>query len=143
MTRIGSTESRRKRAQEVDEVIKIIGSRGRRFFYSTAFDRYARVEVDDRGKIWWIDEYAGTRIYTHRTGFVSRWRGFSNGGTLRALVEAFRDYICTGVPLPLNRLGPEGIHTSSNLWGYPPDDMRLVREDCAGSPVFSGGVAHD
>lgn len=99
-------------------------------------DRYARIEVDHRGRVWWIDDYSGERIYTHKTGISSRWRGFTHGGTLRDLVERFRDYTCTGESLPLWLLGPERSWSDGNIWGYPADAMQKVREQAGALPVF-------
>jgi hypothetical protein len=104
---------KQQRAEQVNQAIRIIADHGRRFFYSHAVNRYANMEVDQRGKVWFIDSYSGKRIFTHETVWGGKWRGFSNGGTLRQLVENFRDYIRTGEPmnpfyLGLRRGGHEG-----------------------------------
>lgn len=127
---------KQQRADLVNKVVQVIASHGLRFFCDKESGRVARVEVDERGKVWWIDDYTGKRVYTHRAGFSSRWKGFSHGGTLRSLVEAFRDYICTGRPLHPGYLGPEGSWTDGNIWGYPPEDMQRVREEAGALPVF-------
>ncbi len=127
--------SKQQRAEQVNEAIKIIGSHGRRFFYSENHDRFARMEVDARGKVWFIDDYTGKRVYTHKTGFGGRWRGFSHGGTLRSLIEAFRDYISHGKPLHPGYLGPQRL-SDSNIWGYQEEDMQKVRETAGALPVF-------
>ena len=72
------------------------------------------MEVDHRGKVWIIDDYSGKRVFTHETVWGGRWRGFSHGGTLRSLVEAFRDYICTGEPLNRGYLGLNGSMTATS-----------------------------
>ena len=124
-----------RRADQVNQVIRIIASHGRRFFYSSTVDRYASMEVDHRGKAWIIDDYSGKRVFTHETVWGGRWRGFSHGGTLRSLVEAFRDYICTGEPLHRGYLGPERFG-DSNIWGYDEAGMKAVREQAGALPVF-------
>ena len=126
---------KRQRAEQVNQVIQIIADHGRRFFYSQAGDRYASMEVDARGKVWFIDDYTGKRIFTHKTVWGGRWRGLSHGGTLRAVVEAFRDYIRTGEPIHPGYLGPERFN-DSNIWGYDEEGMRAVREQAGALPVF-------
>jgi hypothetical protein len=132
-----SISAKQQRAAEVNQVIRIIAAHGRRFFFSQAKQAYASMEVDARGKVWFIDDYSGKRIYVHKTGFDSRWKGFTHGGTLRGLVECFRDYICSGKQLHPSYLGPERANMSNgNIWGYEPGAMSIVREQAAALPVF-------
>ena len=84
--------------------------------------------------------YTGKRVFTHETVWGGRWRGFSHGGTLRSLVEAFRDYICTGKQLHPGYLGPERFD-DSNIWGYDEAGMKAVREQAGALPVFRQPVA--
>lgn len=128
--------NKQQRAEQVNQAIKIIGSHGRRFFYNKDHNRFARMEVDERGKVWFIDDYSGKRIYTHKTGFGSRWKGFTHGGTLRSLVEEFRIYISRGLKVWPGVLGPERLSDGSNIWGYPEDDMQAVRKAASALPVF-------
>ena len=127
---------KRQRVEQVNQAIRIIADHGRRFFYSQAVNRYAIMEVDARGKVWIIDDYSGKRVFTHETVRGGRWRGFSHGGTLRSLVEAFRDYICTGNPLNPGYLGPDRFD-DSNIWGYDEEGMKAVREQAGSLPVFA------
>ena len=133
---------KRKRAEHVNQAIRIIADHGRRFFYCQVVNRYASMEVDARGKVWFIDDYSGKRIFTHETVRGGRWRGFSHGGTLRAVVEAFRDYIRTGEPMHPGYLGPERFN-DSNIWGYDKAGMKAVREQAGALPVFRQPVAED
>ncbi|VVO21522.1 hypothetical protein [Pseudomonas fluorescens] len=55
---------KQQRAEHVNQAIRIIADPGRRFFYSQVSNRYASMEVDQRGKIWFIDDYSGKRIFT-------------------------------------------------------------------------------
>lgn len=126
---------KQQRVEQVNQVIRIIADHGRRFFYSQSVNRYASMEVDARGKVWLTDDYTGKRIFTHKTVWGGRWRGFSHGGTLRNLVEAFRDYIRTGAPLNPGYLGPERFD-DSNIWGYDEAGMKAVREQAGALPVF-------
>lgn len=131
---------KRQRVEHVNQAIRIIGAHGRRFFFNQVADRYASMEVDQRGKVWFIDDYSARRIFTHKTNWGGRWRGFSHGGTLRNLVEALRDYIRTGEPLSPGYLGPERFD-DSNIWGYDEADMKAVREQAGALPVFRQPVA--
>ncbi|CAG8863102.1 hypothetical protein PS627_00038 [Pseudomonas fluorescens] len=126
---------KRRRCEQVNKAIRIIGAHGRRFFYDDVQDRYARLEVDQRGKVWIIDEYSGKRIFTHPTAWGNKWRGFNHGGTLKSLVERFRDFITIGKQLHIGWLGPERF-SDSNIWGYDEDSMKLVREQAGALPVF-------
>lgn len=98
------------------------------------------MEVDHRGKVWFIDDYSARRIFTHKTSRGGRWRGFSHGGTLRSLADAFREYIRTGEPISRFYLGPERFD-DSNIWGYDEEGMKAVREQAGALPVFRQQVA--
>lgn len=129
--------NKRQRCEQVNQAIRIIGDHGRRFFFYEAAQRYASLEVDQRGKVWLIDDYTGKRIYTHPTTWGGRWGGFSHGGTLKSLVERLRDYICKGKPLHISWLGPERFG-DSNIWGYDEGSIRKVRDLAGALPVFTG-----
>ena len=117
-------ETKQERADKVNELVRVIGDCGRHFFKHR--DRYARIEIDHRGRVWWIDDYTGKRIYTHYE--LGSWKGFSHGGTLRDLVRDFRDYITKAKQLRANSFGPwpEWL-CHGDLWGYG-TDMNRVRE---------------
>lgn len=128
-----SLEARRLRCDQVNAVIRIIASHGRRFFHHKGTT--ARMVVADNGRIWFVDDYSGKAIYTH-TSPCARWRGFSHGGTLRALVVQFRDYIRLGHELHPGWLG-HYRDDGSNVWGYEPEAMAAVRAEAWPSPVFN------
>lgn len=125
---------KRERCEQANQAIQIIAAHGRRFFYSASKQTYASMEVDERGRVWYIDYSSRKRIYTHPTPW-NRWRGFSSGGTLRNVVEGFRDFILTGKPLDPFYLGPERFN-GENIWGYPEGEMQKVREQAGALPVF-------
>jgi hypothetical protein len=129
-------EQKRQRAQHVNVAIRIIASHGRRFFYCSKHDRTATLEVDERGRIWFVDDYTGLRVYTH---YPYGWKHFSHGGTLRRLIEVFRDYISTGRPICASWLGPEKSWSAGNVWGYEPEAMQAVRDAALQLPIFQGG----
>lgn len=111
------------RLQKVNKLIREIADCGRRFFYSKSNNRYAQMEIDKNGKIWFIDDYTGKRIYTH----CIKWKGFSHGGTLKGLIELFRDYIGHNKQINPANFGPwPDWCCGGDLWGYG-DDMEKVR----------------
>jgi hypothetical protein len=127
------------RVKHVNQLIRIIGSHGRRFFWNEEKQRFARMELI-RGRIYFIDDYSGKPIYTHRTGFGNYWRGFSHGGTLRSLVEDMRDYIANGTQIQrckivIKQLGRSDLE--DNIWGYPKDDAEAVRREAYALPIIS------
>lgn len=125
-----------ERVGHVNALIKQIGDHGRRFFYRDG--RYAYMDVDITGKVWIMDECTGQRIYTHNE---RKWKGFMHGGTLRSLVEDFRDYILNGERIPLNLICPERAERSNgNIWGYPGDEAEKLKSACKDSPVFINDI---
>jgi hypothetical protein len=132
-------EAKLQRLGHANELIKIIAAHGRRFFFSQTTGRTAELFIGPRGRIWLADEYTGKLIYTHKTTWTNKWRGFSHGGTLRGLVEMMRDYIVTGRPILAFYLGPErGQLTDGNIWGYEASAMQAVREAAVKLPIIDG-----
>ena len=118
--------SRRDRVQVANLFLAVIASHGREFFKHG--DRIARFELDDRGRVWFVDAYSGRRIYTHRRVWG---RGFTNGGTLMSLCQDLQRYVMGRGPLPLARLGPwRKDLCGGDLWGYGAD-MEKVRAECS------------
>tara|TARA_S200002703_G_scaffold5417_1_gene6294 strand:+ start:2543 stop:2980 length:438 start_codon:yes stop_codon:yes gene_type:complete len=114
-------EEKMTRAEKANLLLTVIASCGRKFFKHG--DRISRLEVAKNGRIWFIDSYSQKRVYTHYQG---RWRGFTNGGTLKLLIELLRTYIQTGTkmrsvfgPWPKGYCG----------WGYEEEDMEKIREE--------------
>lgn len=131
----GALADKQSRCNLVNEAIRIIGSHGRRFFYCKSKDAWASMEVDARGRVWFVDDYTRRRVYTHEASFGNDWIGFSHGGTLRNLVELFRDFIRTGKPLHPGYLGHER-EDGSNIWGYEPEAMAIVRAQAGALAMF-------
>lgn len=119
--------ARQARVFVANQLIQVIASHGRRFFHHK--NLVSRLELDRRGRVWLIDKYTSAHIYTHYRG---NWRGFTEGGTLRNLIEQLRDYIMGRRPdLPLELLGPwPKWYCDGDLWGYG-DDMAKVRAKAA------------
>lgn len=122
MTSKAKINSRMERCEKVNDLLRCIGEVGRRFFHHDG--RYARFEVGLRGRVWLHDHYSRKRIYTH---YPYRWRGFTNGGTLKALCIALRDFIMRGKPVKSGHFGPwPDWYCGGDLWGYG-DAMEGVR----------------
>lgn len=112
-----------ERAEQANQLLAAIAGCGRKFFAHNG--RISRFEVDERGCIWFVDAYREAKIYTACKW--SRWRGFSEGGTLRALVLQLCDFIRSGTPATIH-LGPwPDWVCGGDLWGYG-GDMETVRQ---------------
>jgi len=110
------------RLKKANNLILTIANCGRKFFQHN--ERISRFELDARGRIWFIDAYRESRIYTHYTH--GRWQGFSEGGTLRDLVIALRKYIASGTQLNPSYLGPyPEWYSNGDPWGYGEDMPKI------------------
>jgi hypothetical protein len=127
---------KQQRVDLANELIRVISEHGRRFFYNKTADRIARLEIDERGRVWWIDDYKETRVYTHAAGFGNRWSGFSHGGTLRSLVESMRDYIVTGRRIGRWRIATERSFTNGDIWDYGQEAAQAVRAEAFALPIM-------
>ncbi|MEM5371324.1 hypothetical protein V4C53_35565 [Paraburkholderia azotifigens] len=118
-------------------LIRAIASHGRRFFYYSEGDRYARFELDARGRVWFIDDYSERRIYTHAPSY-RRWKGFTHGGTLRSLVEDMRDYIIKGTQVPRWKIAIRQLgKPEDDIWGYGFDAAEAVRKAAFALPIMA------
>jgi hypothetical protein len=126
-----------ERLAHANQLIQIMASHGRRFFFDAKQQRTAHLLLTDRGHIYFVDDYTGKAIYTHETGFTNKWRGFSHGHTLRTLVEMMRDYVTKGVQIPFSYIGLERSFTVGNIWGYDEDSMQKVRAQAVSLPIIA------
>jgi hypothetical protein len=109
------------RLDNVNEFIQIIASCGRKFFSHKG--TVSTMELDERGRIWFIDYYTNQRIYTH---YKHEWRGFTSGGTLRRLVELFREHIKKGAHMNPRYFEVNDVWCSGHPWGYPHEDLAML-----------------
>jgi hypothetical protein len=135
-----NAELKLERLAHANELIRIISSHGRSFFFNKTHDRIAELVLCSRGRIWFLDDYTGKLVYTHKTTWTNKWRGFSHGGTLRDLVEMMRDYIVHGWPIYENYLGPDNIFTDGNIWGYTQEAIDAVRAEAILLPIINAAV---
>lgn len=126
-----------ERLSHANQLIAIMAAHGRRLFFNEKTKRTAYLQLTVSGRIYFVDDYTGKAIYTHKTGFTSKWRGFSHGGTLRTLVEMMRDYVAKGVQIPSAYIGLERQFSDGNIWGYESDAMQKVRQEAALLPIIS------
>ena len=133
--RMNTLGEKQKRVEHANQLISIIASHGRKFFQGN--DRMAKIELV-RGRVWFIDDYRGARIYTNKTTFGNDWGGFSHGGTMRSLVEKMRDYITAGVSIPLGHIAPTRIMDGGHdMWGYGPEACIAVRAAAKELPIIA------
>jgi len=127
-----------KRLENVNEFIQIIASCGRKFFSHNGF--ISTMEMDERGRIWFLDYYTKKRIYTH---YKHEWRAFTSGGTLRRLVELFRDHIKKGTHMSPRYFETRDHWCSGHPWGYPHDDLAMLEQEARRlgiiRPTHNGG----
>lgn len=114
--------ARIERLKHVNQLIKIISSHGRRFFWNEDAQRVAKMEIDAKGKLWWIDDYRGAHVCVEKIGgYEHGWRGFSHGGTLRQLAQMMRDYVKTGGMIEIWNIAPD-------CWGYKEEAAEATRK---------------
>jgi len=120
-----------ERLSAINKLIVVIASCGRNFLSENSDKRnkiespfISFMEVDENGKVWYTDRYTKKRIYTH---YKYDWRGFSEGGTLRNLVDSFRDFIKRGETLRKEYFQADMGNGFKNPWGYG-EDILIVKK---------------
>ncbi len=123
-------KARIERLAHANALIKAISDYGRRFFWNEKGQRVARLEMDSRGRLWWIDDYKGSRVSVEKIGgYEHAWRGFSHGGTLRSLAQKMRDYIKTGERIHL-------AYIAQDCWGYSAEATLATKDDAKLLPII-------
>ncbi|OMF00440.1 hypothetical protein BK124_11430 [Paenibacillus amylolyticus] len=111
------------RIENVNSIIRKIGSLGRHFLYSEKHERFATFHWAD-GNLWLVDDYTGRPLLMSKS-IPGEHYHFSHGGTLWGLVCDFRDYILGDDDANHNN-GYGGLYCPH--WGYPEDHMEFIRE---------------
>lgn len=111
------------RIDVINTLIKEIGSRGRKFLYSSKHDRYASFHWAD-GRLWLTDDYTGVPLLMDESKPDEHYH-FSHGGTLWGLICDFRDYI-NGDDDANHNNGYGGLYCPH--WGYSKEDMQAIRQ---------------
>jgi hypothetical protein len=118
-------ETRDIRCAHANRLLEEIAAHGRHFFRHPKTGAISHFQLSD-GRLWFHDYY-GRVIYMHQPG-NGRWRGFSEGGTLRALVQDLKHYIWNNTPLPTSHLGPwPQWYCEGDPWEYG-DAMDRIRQ---------------
>ncbi|MGC7931280.1 hypothetical protein ACP3VS_22000 [Lysinibacillus sp. VIII_CA] len=87
------------RLNTVNNLIRYISERGHRYFYTNSTLHESNVESVaymklKNGRLYFVDNYTKHEVPVLDNG--RDWKGFSHGGTLRALVLDFAEFIRTG-----------------------------------------------
>ena len=128
-TRLRALPDKAERLAKANEFIRIIATHGRKFFNHEG--SISRLLFDDQGRVSFFDSYSKRYVYTYGNG---RWKGFTNGGTLRNLIVRLREYIQgkieTGDQLfmILPMYNRNKLMWPDHPWGYPEADMTIVIE---------------
>lgn len=126
--------SKAERVEHANALILTISSHGRRFFFNKQHDRVACFKLDERGRVWFVDDWSDKPIYVHSKG---RWSGFSHGGMLRSLVEDMRDYIVKGEPVARWKIAIKQLgDPTQNVWGYDEAAAIATREQAFALPIM-------
>ncbi|MGR6763173.1 hypothetical protein ACU1JV_15150 [Paenibacillus sp. T2-29] len=112
-----------ERIDIINQLIREIGSRGRRFLYSKQHDRYASFHWAG-GRLWLTDDYTGAPLLMDESKPDEHYH-FAHGGTLWGLMCDFRDYI-NGDDDANHNNGYGGLYCPH--WGYPAEDMQAIRK---------------
>jgi hypothetical protein len=130
----------RARIETANQIIRVIGSFGRRFLSSNSDRRNPDPECFfahfrfDRGELWYIERYSRKPIAVR----LQDWPGFSDGGTLRGIIEHLAKHITYGAPINLGYFsrGPKWMSGDGDYWGYGEDIDKVtegVREIVGGA----------
>lgn len=109
---------RKARTNIVNEIIKEIAGRGRKFFYNEGL--VAEIAVVN-GRFYYKAEYGEIKMINLNVPDYRKPKGWFHGGSLLALVKEFREYIKNGQPREYS-----GLY--SPHWGYPEKEMEVIRK---------------
>lgn len=122
--------NKEQRLQDINELIKVIGSKDRKFLSSHADSKNPDTEVFYshfliKGKfLYFVDSYTRKEIIMRAKDYENP-REFSHGGTMWGLIRDFRDYILTG-NYTNHKHGYGGLYCPH--WGYTEKSMQDIRE---------------
>lgn len=123
LRRVAVAIQRKYRVNVVNEIIKEIASRGRKFFYNDGL--IAELEVingkGNKYACYYKAEYGEIKMINLNVPDYRKPKGWFHGGGLLALVKEFREYIKDGHPREFSCL-------CNSHWGYPEKDMEIIRE---------------
>lgn len=132
--RVRKLNLRKDRAYRANLLLRFISKRGRHFFRHPVEPTVQFPDpvvttfvIAENGRVWLIDSFTKKRIYVAHAG---RWKGFSNGGTMRRLIEAMYKYIMHDIRVQSHHFGPwpEWLG-DGDLWGYGSEAMEEIRRE--------------
>ncbi|WP_285011230.1 hypothetical protein [Pedobacter faecalis] len=126
---------KQQRIEIVNEIMREIASRGRRFFHSKGENGKSEAQTEvaylfiRNNKIWYKAEW----VWKHNPRYdiclsVPEYRkpkGWFHGDTLLGLVRDFKDFI-QGDDNANHNNGYGGLYCSH--WGYPKEDMEAIQQ---------------
>lgn len=113
-------KSQLERMNSINELIEVIATIDRKFFYSERTGSIAKF-IEGKTTVFWFDEYSEKKIsltYSNRNNF-------GHGGTLWGLVNDFKEWILNGEYSDGNN-GYGGLYCPH--WGYSGEGMTIIRE---------------
>jgi len=115
------TMEKDQRIHVVNEIIKEIASRGRKFFSG----KYGVAElITHNGRLYMKSEHTGCNLCLS-TKFGYQPKGWTHGGTLWGLTKDFKEFIQSG-----NKSNGENGYGGLFCphWGYSEADMKAIQE---------------
>lgn len=124
--------SKKSRIAAANKVIEACATHGHKFFHHDG--RISHFRLTWQGRLVFVDGYTQREVSLHPK---SAWKGFTEGGTLRALVADLANYIRTGKPIR-NHFGPwPDWYCDGDLWAYGLEEMEQVRLKVARTGVLA------
>lgn len=118
--------TKQERIEIVNKIIEAIATRGRNFFAHK--DKIATISIDKNGKLWYNCERISQIDKIERFCLSVKnplpSYGWYHGGTLKALILDFVDFINTG-EYSNNNHGYGGLYCP--YWGYSKKDMQEIQ----------------
>lgn len=129
---------RQLRLQRVNALINAISSYGRRFFRQSIDGRVSKFEIAENGRLYFRDKYSDRLLPCSRMEGRTWQRYFTEGGSLKCLVEALSTYIKTGAPINPYFFGPWSPNIcKGDLWGYG-ESMTIIRDHACRLGITKG-----
>lgn len=119
------------RLERCNAIIRVIASHGRHFLSENSDRRGVLIEnpfiayfkLDPQGELWYVDRYSRKPILVRH----QEWPGFSDGGTLRIIIQRLAAHIVEDAPINPGYFGvsPEWM---PDHWGYGDDMPKVAAE---------------
>ena len=122
------------RLETANAIIRVMAKYGRHFLSENSDRRelvadpfIAHFRLDAQNELWFVDRYSRKPVLVRH----SDWPGFSDGGTLRSIVQHLAAFITETQPIRIGWFSPSpDWMCHGDVWGYGPDMVR-VRDEVA------------